>query len=85
MKILILSFLFSGSAFADMTLTKKLTVTAIIFNQDKKYYDLEFKVEAGIYHADEALLSCLQKSLQKQIAVSITYQPMGLKLLKCRE
>lgn len=66
-----------------MNLTKKFQVTRIYFNQEKKNYDVSFQIQAGIYHADEAHLKCLQSSVEKKVAVNVEFEAMGLKIVNC--
>jgi len=66
-----------------MNLTKKLQVTRIKFNEEKKNYDVSFQIRSGIYHADESHLKCLQASIEKKIEVNVEFEAMGLKIVKC--
>ncbi|MBC7714768.1 MAG: hypothetical protein H7177_15585 [Rhizobacter sp.] len=87
MKIFLILILFlvvfSSSAFSK-TLTHDYQVTGLTFNAEKKYYEVTFVIEAGIYKADEKFFKCLQKSLEKKKLAKVTYEPMGLKITDCQ-
>ncbi len=80
--LIALALIVSTNSWA-MNLTKKLQVTKIRFNEEKKNYDVSFQIRSGIYHADESHLKCLQSSIEKKVEVSVEFEAMGLKIVKC--
>ena len=80
--LLVSVFIVSSNSWA-MNLTKKLQVTRISYNKDLKNYDVMFELRSGIYHSSEVHLKCLQKSIDNKSPVSIEYEAMGLKIVKC--
>lgn len=84
-KMVMLSlFVFINSQSLSAAMTKEFIVTKLNFNQDKKYYQVDFKNQAGVYNASgDELLVCLQQSLREKKAVMIEFNPMGLKVLNC--
>lgn len=84
MKVLIMAMIISFSANSwAMNLVKKMQVTRIKYNEEKKNYDVSFQIKSGIYHADESQLKCLQKSIENKSEVNIEFEAMGLKIIKC--
>ena len=64
MKLILIALIITASSDSwAMNLTKKLQVVRIKYNEEKKNYDVSFLIRAGIYHADELQLKCLQKSI----------------------
>lgn len=80
--IVLISLLFSFTAFSGV-IKKSFTVTKLRYNSDKKYYDVDFLNQAGIYKADEKWFKCLQQSLEKKLAAKVEFNPMGLKISNC--
>lgn len=80
--LIALALTLSSNSWA-ITLTKKLQVTRIHFNEEKKNYDVSFQIRSGIYHADESHLKCLQSSIEKKMEVNVEFEAMGLKIVKC--
>jgi len=66
-------------------MTKEWTVTKIYFDDVKKNYQIDFKNQAGVYKAEEKLLSCLRDSLNSKTNVKVDFQPMGLKIKSCEK
>jgi hypothetical protein len=66
-----------------MNLTKKLQVTKLRFDETKKVYDVTFEIRAGVYHTNKDHVGCLQKSIEKKIPVTVEFEAMGLKIIKC--
>ena len=81
--ILIAIFLIISNNSWAINLTHKLQVTLIKYDYEKKNYDISFALKAGVYHADKALLKCLQKSIEDKINVNVEYEAIGLKIIKC--
>ena len=80
--LIALAFIVSTNSWG-MNFTKKLQVTKIKFNEEKKNYDVSFQIRSGIYHADESHLKCLQSSVEKKVEVNVEFEAMGLKIVKC--
>jgi predicted transglutaminase-like protease len=84
MKVILIALaLMTSTNIWAMNLTKKLQVTKIKFNEEKKNYDVSFQIRSGIYHADESHLKCLQSSIEKKVEVNVEFEAMGLKIVKC--
>lgn len=81
-KIIILILLLNIHAL-NAAMTKDFVVTKLHYNLEKKYYQVDFKNQAGVYQAEEAMLSCLRDSLQNKKAVRVEFNPMGLKITNC--
>ena len=65
------------------SLTHKLQVIHIKYNEENKNYDISFMTRAGIYHADKTHLECLEKSIESNKEINVEYAPRGLKIVKC--
>ena len=82
--IIFIFMIFSFNASAkNPVLKEELVVTKIKHNDEKKYYEISLTLMAGVYKADEKLVGCLQKSLEKRMPAKISYEAMGLKILSC--
>lgn len=80
--LIVLTIIVSSNSWA-MNLTKKLQVTRIKFNEEKKNYDVSFQVRSGVYHSDKSHIKCLQSSIEKKVEVNVEFEAMGLKIVKC--
>ena len=75
-------FLISGNIMASMTDT--FIVTLLSFDQQTNIYRVHLQNQAGVYKADKFLFDCLEKSLKDAKKVSVTFNPMGLKIESCK-
>lgn len=81
-KIIALLFVLNMNALSA-AMTKDFVVTKLHYNLEKKYYQVDFKNQAGVYQAQVEMLSCLRESLENQKAVRVEFNPMGLKIMNC--
>lgn len=82
-KISIVLFLVLNIHALSAAMTKDFVVTKLHYDLEKKYYQVDFKNQAGVYQAQVAMLSCLRESLQNKKAVRVEFNPMGLKITNC--
>lgn len=81
-KIIVLLLVLTNHALSA-AMTKDFVVTKLHYNLEKKYYQVDFKNQAGVYQAQVAMLPCLRESLQSKKAVRVEFNPMGLKITNC--
>lgn len=67
-------------------MTKIFVVTKLNYNPEQKYYQVDFKNQAGVYKASETLIDCLRElreSLKEKKQVRVIFKPMGLAITSC--
>lgn len=83
-KIIVLLLVLTNHALSA-AMIKDFVVTKLHYNLEKKYYQVDFKNQAGVYQAQVAMLPCLHESLQSKKAVRVEFNPMGLKITNCEK
>lgn len=69
---------------AHAALTKDFIVTKVFYNQNKKYYEINFKNQAGVYKTGDVFLSCLRTSLKEAKPARVVFEPSGLAITSCK-
>ena len=75
-------FLFA-SFFVTHTYAAELQVKKLVWNDEKKMYEVYFDKSAGVHLADEKLYECLSFSLNKERPAKIELEDKKLILKSC--
>ena len=62
---------------------KRLKVTSISLDSEKKLYRVSFYSMAGVYWADSSKIECLKKSIHSKKKATLTYDVHSLVISKC--
>ena len=66
-----------------ITITSKHVVKGLIYDSEKKQYDVFLLNQDGIFVADDKFFKCMEKSLQNKKFAQISYDSKDLKITAC--
>lgn len=66
-----------------ITITSKHVVKGLIYDSEKKQYDVFLLNQDGIFVATDKFFKCMEKSIQNKKPAQISYDSKNLKITAC--